>query len=441
MDEPQQPRLIGWKAIGSFVGRDARTARRWEAERGLPVHRVPGGGSATVWADRDELRQWLASADRDAPADASGAASPFPPARRWWPRPALAAVGAAALLLASAPLLISAWGNNGRASAQSALPYGADQAANADYQSGVYAMSRRSVAGLTDAERIFSTLAQRKPDNAAAFAGLAETNLLLREFNSLPDETAYRRASMAAQRAVALDPHSAGALRALAFVRYWSDGDRAEGLALFRRAIAAAPQDAQSLHWYGSALLGEGRFADSLTMLQQASRLEPSSSAIAADMAYVQFVAGQRAAGVAALQRITEVDPGFSGAHTYLERIHLIDGDSAAFLSEAAQSAHLKRDESRAALIARADAAYRKGGRPAMLDQLIGDATAAFAQNGRTALDLARYSAARGDRAGVLRWLTQADSIHQPEIRSLVAYPDFVPYRDDPAFRRFFPHR
>ena len=439
MNEPQDERLVGWKAIGNFVGRDARTARRWEAERGLPVHRVPGGGSATVWADRAELTTWLASADREAltsaPDSEATAAS-----RRFSPR-GLAALAAGAALIAASPLLISAWGSSGAAHAQPAQPYGTDVAANSAYQTGVYAMSRRSVAGLTDAERIFSDLAQRKPRNAAAFVGLAETNLLLREFNSLPDETAYRRASMAAQHALALDPHSAGALRALGFVKYWSDGRRAEGLSLFRQAIAAAPDDAQSLHWYGSALLGEGRFAESLAVLQRASALEPGSSAINADMAYVQFAAGQRAEGISALERITTIDPAFSGAHAYLERIHLIDGNTVAYLTEAAESARLKRDAARMEMIARAKAAFDRGGRTAMLDQLISDARHAFEQNGRTALDLARYSAARGDRAGVLHWLEQADSVNQPEIRSLVAYPDFAPYRDDPAFQRFFNHR
>lgn len=36
-----------------------RTARRWNLERGLPVHRVPGGKGASVFAYSDELDDWL----------------------------------------------------------------------------------------------------------------------------------------------------------------------------------------------------------------------------------------------------------------------------------------------------------------------------------------------------------------------------------------------
>src|SRR5450755_3306102 len=52
-------RLDSWKEIAAFFDRDERTVRRWEKERALPVHRVPGGGRGGVFAYADELREWL----------------------------------------------------------------------------------------------------------------------------------------------------------------------------------------------------------------------------------------------------------------------------------------------------------------------------------------------------------------------------------------------
>jgi len=37
-------RLDSWKEIAAFFGRAERTVKRWEAARGLPVHRLPGNG-------------------------------------------------------------------------------------------------------------------------------------------------------------------------------------------------------------------------------------------------------------------------------------------------------------------------------------------------------------------------------------------------------------
>ena len=58
-----QGRLDTWKEIGGFLGRDERTAKRWEVARGLPVHRIPGGGRSQVYAFAEELTAWLRGAD------------------------------------------------------------------------------------------------------------------------------------------------------------------------------------------------------------------------------------------------------------------------------------------------------------------------------------------------------------------------------------------
>jgi tetratricopeptide (TPR) repeat protein len=64
-----QSRLDSWKEIGAFFGRDERTVKRWERERGLPVHRLPGSGRGRVYAYPAELTEWLQGAEVDAEAD------------------------------------------------------------------------------------------------------------------------------------------------------------------------------------------------------------------------------------------------------------------------------------------------------------------------------------------------------------------------------------
>jgi TolB-like protein len=55
----KRSRLAGWKKIADHLGRDPRTVQNWERERALPVHRIPGGRGATVFAYADELAGWL----------------------------------------------------------------------------------------------------------------------------------------------------------------------------------------------------------------------------------------------------------------------------------------------------------------------------------------------------------------------------------------------
>ncbi|MFM9978135.1 MAG: hypothetical protein ACKVOP_08850 [Sphingomonadaceae bacterium] len=103
-------RLNGWKAIGNFLGRERTTAIRWAKERGLPVHRVPGGRTGTVFALRTELDEWLASDDKSARHMIEPIATADPVARfasttidvrRWLPvaLAGIAAIGLAALAM------------------------------------------------------------------------------------------------------------------------------------------------------------------------------------------------------------------------------------------------------------------------------------------------------------------------------------------------------
>ena len=70
-------RLDTWKEIGKYLGKEERTARRWAAGRGLPVHRVPGGKRASVYALKSEIDAWLLHNEPNAGDQAnSGATAP-----------------------------------------------------------------------------------------------------------------------------------------------------------------------------------------------------------------------------------------------------------------------------------------------------------------------------------------------------------------------------
>ena len=53
-------RLESWKEISTYLERSVKTCQRWETELGLPIHRLDGTPFARVFADPDELDDWLA---------------------------------------------------------------------------------------------------------------------------------------------------------------------------------------------------------------------------------------------------------------------------------------------------------------------------------------------------------------------------------------------
>src|SRR6266568_334856 len=62
---PVNGRLDGWKAISDYLGWHTRTVMRWEQQKALPVHRIPGGQRHAVFAFRSEIDEWLKSGRLD----------------------------------------------------------------------------------------------------------------------------------------------------------------------------------------------------------------------------------------------------------------------------------------------------------------------------------------------------------------------------------------
>jgi hypothetical protein len=98
-------RLDSWKEIADYIGRDVRTAIRWE-KRGLPVHRVPGGMRQAVFSYTAEIDAWAANpASTEPPLSAPSTAQEMlqPPAAA---RPVRRALWLLAATLPVALLLI-----------------------------------------------------------------------------------------------------------------------------------------------------------------------------------------------------------------------------------------------------------------------------------------------------------------------------------------------
>jgi Tfp pilus assembly protein PilF len=414
-------RLKSWKEVAAFFGTDERTARRWE-ERGLPIHRVPGGARATVYADVAELEAWLRGAGNVPPPDHA-------PAR---PK------GRAVMLAAALGILVLAGTGAGLSlnlsSAAQPARHQPPQHAVDLYLAGTYDWERRTPDSLRRAIDLFGRAIAEDPDYAEAYAGLANSYLLLREYSVMPEPEAYQKARQAAERALALDPRLADAHAALAFVTFFWTRDWARGLQGFERAIALDPGCASAWHWYGTALYHAGRYGDALHALNEALRREPTSRSIVADRALVQFRAGHAGDAVATLRQLAASEPEFVSPHAYLAIIYLAQNDHAAFLAEAQTSARLRGDTQRLTILARAADGLGHGG-AAMLRAMLSEELKLRRAGGSSDYTLAELHARLGERDAAMALLEAADRAGDASMDSLRADPMFDSLRDDPRFR------
>jgi tetratricopeptide (TPR) repeat protein len=296
-------RLETWKEVAAFFRKDVRTVKRWEAERGLPIHRFPGAGRSRIFAVVAELEAWRDGANLDAGAprgpqvekeDAPTSADVVRPAKALpWVR-SLLVVGmtvatVVAILAVADAKLIGARARPPPLEAQRAF-----LAASDDW-------AKRTPESLGRALAEYNTAIALDPDYAEAYAGLASTYDILREYTHMPPAQAYPLARAAARRALALDDRVASAHTALAFAEYWGFWNEAAARREFERAIALDPRSPTAQHWYATFLSGIGDQRDALAHINAAQALDPASTSVAADRGVILVVAGHPGEGLAAL--------------------------------------------------------------------------------------------------------------------------------------------
>jgi tetratricopeptide (TPR) repeat protein len=457
-------RLDSWKEIAAFFDRDERTVKRWEKERLLPVHRLPGGSRARVYAFTEELERWMRSPEAlpeepaieseifeppesSSPVNDSGPIAaaveeetpppPISPSRKTWTLVAtcvvLSGIAVVAMVVVhrrhAAALAVSASGSK-------AARHAANAEAEELYLQGRYYWNKRTPEDLNKAVDSFTQAIVHDPNYAPAYVGLADCYNLLREFAAMPSKEAFPRALAAAQKAVELDDSSAEAHATLAFVTFYWKWDIAEADREFRRAIALNPDYGAAHHWYANFLGTLGRNLQALNEMNIAEKIDPGSSAIMADRALLLYNMGRQDEAIARLQQIESSQPSFYSTHRYLSYIYLDSHDYPKYLKESMDAANLSQDEQQLEIARGAEEGYKSGGEHGMLVK-----TAAVEQKlydqGRISPYLLAVAYARlGDKPQTLRYLQTAYNQHDPEFISTRHNHALIPFRNDPTFRQ-----
>ncbi|MFZ0321961.1 MAG: tetratricopeptide repeat protein [Candidatus Sulfotelmatobacter sp.] len=470
-------RLDSWKEIAAFFGRDERTVKRWEKERGLPVYRVPGSSRGGVFAYAEELTEWLkapshASAvteialPENPPSDESGsripaaaspstvvtaipAADPSPikpilVAPVLNPRSVRASTMAAAkpflwllpLALIVGSFLIFSFGHREpRFKNALAAPHIPNAEAQDLYLKGRYYFEKRTPDDLNKAVDFFTQAIVHDPAYPAPYVGLADTYNLLREYSAMLPQEAFPRALAAATKAVELDPNSAEAHNSLAFASFWGSFDATTADREFRRAIELDPNLARAHHWYATFLINIHRDQEALAEIERARQLDPSSTPILADKGIILATSGRTEEARSLLTQLTAAQPDFVSPHRYLAvTVYFPEGNYPAYFSEMETVARLRHDTRAHKSIEAEQEAYASGGVHGLLAQRLAAAQDAFDHDG-SAFNLAVAYAALGQNPNALKYLEIAYQRHDLALTEIISKREFDPLHKDPQFR------
>lgn len=193
------------------------------------------------------------------------------------------------------------------------------------YMRGRYLWGRRTPATVNESINYFRSAIQADPRYGLAYAGLAESYILLGSsgYSQLRPREAMPKARTAAEHALALDGTLAEAHTSLAYVKLIFDWDWPGSKQEFERALALNPGDTTALHWYSHYLSAMGLHGDSIATAKRALAINPVDLSLNEHLAWTYLMARQYAAAVEQCRTTLELEPNFALAHRRLGEAYL----------------------------------------------------------------------------------------------------------------------
>jgi tetratricopeptide (TPR) repeat protein len=270
------------------------------------------------------------------------------------------------------------------------------------------------------------------PNYAQAYAGIADSYLVLGAHGRLPPAEAFPKAREAARMALHIDDNLAEAHTSLGWIKAFVDWDWPGSDMEFRRAVDLQANYPTAHHWYSHYFAAVGLLDDSLAEIRKAQQLDPFEVNIDDWLATLLYDAGRYDEAIAQRQKTMELYPHTAPAQ--LDEISTILGKqgklSAAVESEST-SQTLSGDPKFAETLRQA---YASSGYNGYLKKRIEHMISTSARRSEPAGSLARLYATLGDKDAALRWLERA--VEQRDVwLYLKVDPAFDSIRSDLRFQ------
>ena len=303
------------------------------------------------------------------------------------------------------------------------------------YLRGRYLWNKRTGQDMRKGIGYFEQAVEMDPNYANAYAGLADSYLLLVFYGPVPPAMDFPKAKAAALRAVALDDSLAEAHTSLANALFHYDWDWTSAEKEFRRAIALNPGYAAAHHWYAGLLSSIGRHDEALAEIKRAQELDPLSLIINTDIGSTLFDSGDYDLAINQLRSTLELDPSFWVLRWWLGRSYLAKGLHEAGVREFESVAELSKGNPSA--LAWLGYGYAVSGETAKARQILARLQQKAKESYVSPYQFAVLYASLGERDQAIGYLEKAfqERCYEMYFLNLERHRLFRPLDSDPRFQ------
>ncbi len=310
------------------------------------------------------------------------------------------------------------------------------------YLKGRFYSNKRTPAGMKAAIEQFKAAAEKDPNFALAFAGLADAYYLTQVVGDTTAAAQQKETTAMARtyldRALALDPYLAEAHATLGNIISSTEGKWAEAESSFKRSIELNPSYPSAHHYYSRLLRRQGRFDEALDEAIKAKQLDELSAGISNNLAEALYEKGDIEAAIAEANRGLGLAP-FWRQYRTLAHCYLRVGKTDEALANARKAYEVNGAPNTLSVIGYVQAvAGNRAEAKAILSQLEnsfakGDKDGTSSASGTS---VATVYAGLGETDRVFEWLEKDFQANRyGNIWGLRTSPQFVPLRGDPRFK------
>lgn len=306
-----------------------------------------------------------------------------------------------------------------------------DAEAYAHYLRGRYLWNQRTPESLEASLHSYEMAVQHDPQFAAAYAGLADTLLVMALNDQLPTLTAMSRALPTARRALELQPDSSEALISVAAAKAVFSWDWEGSERDMRRALNVHPGSAPGHYLYAVLVLQPlGRWTEAYREMDLALRLDPVSPVLLRDLGMVHFMQRDWEGAHEIYKRLEETAPGFRGLLYWRARLAIELGQC----EEALQLLQTRIAAGRANTRVTATVAYAwaRAGEKDKARDILNKLLAESPSRRIPPVDMAMMSLGLECWEDALDWLTRACEERAATLYQFAIDPLYDPIRADP---------
>ena len=179
------------------------------------------------------------------------------------------------------------------------------------YLKGRHHWNQWTEEGFYKAIEYFQKAVNKDPGYALAYAGLADSYVLLGWNSYLTPKEAFPKGKASAMTALRLDPNLAEAHTSFAAILWLYDWRWEEAETEFKRSIDLSPNYPTGNHWYAEYVMTMGRQAEAIARIKNGQELDPLSLIINVAGGWALYHARQYDEAIEQLRRTVELDPNY----------------------------------------------------------------------------------------------------------------------------------